>query len=186
MNDDQSASVTHPVTRDRPCDERVTGRVTETSLARARPLPLKEPLTLGTDTDRAGGERTAARRALLNELHWLDHLAALIAELRPDWHRDQVRAAAASRDTPKATTITAAIACANDPDTRHPGRIASYDVRQPTPVPPSLRCAHGVAAITEDGRLVGIGCLRCRPPAAPVPRCEHGKPFGIGCCGATS
>lgn len=157
-----------PRTSDRTSDGPSAESRSQTETKRSTTTPL------GTDTDRAGGERTAARRALLNELHWLDHLAALIAELRPDWHRDQVRAAAASRDTPKATTITAAIACALDPDTRHPGRIATYDARQPTPTPPQLRCAHGVAATWENTHLIGLDCQRCHPTTA-MPKCAHGK-----------
>lgn len=145
----------------------------------------KNLLTLGTTTDRAGQDRRPAA-IRLSDIHPLDALAVLVAFLRPDWRAEQVRAVLRDAGRAPADLVPAAIACALDHETRHPGRIASYDVRQPTPVPPSLRCPHGVAAIDEDGRHVGVGCLRCRPPAAPVPRCEHGKPFGIGCCGASA
>lgn len=97
---------------------------------RARePLPSYEQPTT-SQTDALGRARENALTARIREIHPLDAATVLLADLRPDWKPEHIRAVIARDRRPWTTVITAAFECAHDPKVRSPAAIENHGPRR--------------------------------------------------------
>jgi hypothetical protein len=86
-----------------------------------------------------------------------DALARVVSLLRPDWQPERIRGALLDDKRPPRDVVAAAVACALDPDTRHPAAIAHRSTGRATPTPPAMR---GDTCTTHLGELAAT-CRGC-------------------------
>ena len=99
---------------------------------------------------------------------WLDRLASLIHELRPDWHEPGIRSALAKvADRPLLDVATAAITACRRLDQRAPAVIALDGDHWPKATATRTYTEPGIVTYCEHGEP-GMRCLECYPRRTPT------------------
>ena len=128
--------MTEAASRVRPLD------VQRTSIG--RPAPVRTQTETETQLPTSSGTEPQSGRAgtihaRISQLDPWDALTRVLSLLRPDWQPERIRGALLDDKRPPRDVVAAAIACALDPDIRHPGAIAHRTTGTATPTPPNLR-----------------------------------------------
>lgn len=157
-------------------DQRVTDTHHETHQSEFTvPPSLPSPSRPNTSPlDGTASVRATPIRIQVAELNPWVALTAVVSRLRPDWTPEAIQGALRDCGLPPRDVVRVAVDLALDPETRHPGRIASYDPRKPTPVVRAERCPVDKGVRAHDcGGAECRGCNRKRPaPADALARCR--------------
>ena len=140
--------------------------VPDSALSKQASQPAsKEPPPLGTEPQSG---RVATIHARISQIDPWDALTRVLSLLRPDWRPEAIRGALLDDKRPPRDVVAAAVACALDPDTRHPAAIAHRTTGSATPTPPNLR-RDDLCPVHLDDAATCRGCAADRKATKEAP-----------------
>ena len=123
-----------------------------------------------TDAQTREAPKAAAMstHARVSQLDPWDALTRVVSLLRPDWRPEAIRGALLDDKRPPRDVVAAAIACALDPDIRHPGALAHRTTGSATPTPPRFR-SDALCPVHLDDAATCRGCAADRKATKEAP-----------------